>query len=74
MVTQPDAKKGEKLILLTDNPNADRDALNVYGREQGVAAIAVPGEVLTVKEVPLLGTGKTDFVGVKCLVDEITGG
>ena len=34
----------------------------------GIAAITVPAKVLVVKEVPVLGTGKTDFRGVQALV------
>lgn len=71
VVTQPDMKKGERLVLLTDNPDAERDVLAAHAREQGVAAIAVPAVVLNVKEVPLLGTGKTDYVGAKKLADEL---
>lgn len=72
VVTQPDQKKGEKLVLLTDNPDANRDAIVSYAREQGVATIAVPAVLLNVKEVPLLGTGKTDYVGAKKLADELS--
>ena len=38
-VKGPNVMRG---YLLTDNPDADRDALNAYARDQGVAAIAVP--------------------------------
>jgi acyl-[acyl-carrier-protein]-phospholipid O-acyltransferase/long-chain-fatty-acid--[acyl-carrier-protein] ligase len=73
VVTQTDPKKGEKLVLLTDHPNADRDALGTHARDQGVGTLAVPAVVLNVKQVPLLGTGKTDYVGAKKLVDELVG-
>ena len=71
VVTRPDPKKGERLVLLTDNPAADRDALAVHAREQGVAALSVPAVVLSVSEVPLLGTGKTDYVGAGKLAAEL---
>lgn len=74
VVTLPDPKKGEKLVLVTANPEAGRDALTAHARETGVAAIAVPAIVLTVEEVPLLGTGKTDYVGTKRMVEDMVEG
>ena len=71
VVTRPDPKKGERLVLLTDSPQADRDALAAFARQQGVAALAVPAVVVTVREVPLLGTGKTDYVGAQRLAAEL---
>lgn len=71
VVARPDPKKGERLVLLTDNPEADRDALATFAREQGVAALGVPAVVLSVREVPLLGTGKTDYVGAGKLAAEL---
>jgi acyl-[acyl-carrier-protein]-phospholipid O-acyltransferase/long-chain-fatty-acid--[acyl-carrier-protein] ligase len=41
---------------------------DAYAKSHGVAAIVVPAKVLVVKEVPVLGTGKTDFHGVATLV------
>jgi acyl-[acyl-carrier-protein]-phospholipid O-acyltransferase/long-chain-fatty-acid--[acyl-carrier-protein] ligase len=71
VVSLPDPKKGEKLVLVTGNPEADRDTLAAHARKSGVAAIAVPALVLTVAEVPLLGTGKTDYVGAQRMVEEM---
>ena len=69
VVAGPDPKKGEQLVLVTSNPEATREAFDAHAREHGIAAIAVPAKVMVVKEVPLLGTGKTDFRGVQALVE-----
>ena len=69
VVARPDAKKGEQLVLVTNNPDADRKAFDAYAKSHGLAAIAVPAKVMVVKEVPVLGTGKTDFRGVAALVE-----
>jgi acyl-[acyl-carrier-protein]-phospholipid O-acyltransferase/long-chain-fatty-acid--[acyl-carrier-protein] ligase len=74
VVTLPDPKKGEKLVLLSDAPGADRETLAARVREAGLAAIAVPAIVLTVREVPLLGSGKTDYVGAKRMVEALLDG
>jgi acyl-[acyl-carrier-protein]-phospholipid O-acyltransferase/long-chain-fatty-acid--[acyl-carrier-protein] ligase len=70
VVARPDPKKGEQLILVTSNPEATRKAFDDHAKAQGVAAITVPAKVLVVAEVPVLGTGKTDFRGVQALVEE----
>ena len=73
VVARPDPKKGEQLVLVTTNPDASRSEFDVYAKSHGVAAIAVPARVLVVKEVPVLGTGKTDFRGVAALVQQQEG-
>jgi acyl-[acyl-carrier-protein]-phospholipid O-acyltransferase/long-chain-fatty-acid--[acyl-carrier-protein] ligase len=69
VVNLPDPKKGERLVLATDNPDADRDTLAAFAREQGIAAINLPAQVLVVAEIPVLGSGKTDYRGVMKLVE-----
>ena len=66
----PDLKKGEQLVLVSSNPDASRDALARWAKQQGIAAIAVPAKILHVEELPLLGTGKTDFRALQQLVAE----
>ncbi|MEN8214257.1 MAG: acyl-[ACP]--phospholipid O-acyltransferase [Pseudomonadota bacterium] len=70
VVAVPDDKKGEQLLLVTSNPDADRDAIARWAQQQGVAAIAVPANIQHVDELPLLGTGKTDFRALQQLVEE----
>jgi len=70
VVSLPDQKKGERLVLATDNPEATRDAINVYAKEQGIAAINLPARVMVVKAIPVLGTGKTDYRALTVLVEE----
>ena len=67
VVSIPDAKKGEALVLLTDRAELDRKDLQAMGKEAGMAELWVPRQVLTVEQVPLLGTGKTDYVTSKDL-------
>ncbi len=67
-VAVPDAKKGEQVVLVTDRPDAGREALLAHARARGQAEILVPRTVLVVGQVPLLGTGKTDYGAVARLV------
>ena len=69
VVSVPDAKKGERLVLVTDNDKATRADLLSLARRKGVSELAVPQEILHGK-VPVLGSGKTDFAGLKRYVEE----
>ena len=65
-----DKRKGEQIVLITDHQNPDRSLLLAWAQSHGVPEIAVPKKLLTVEEVPVLGTGKLDYVGVKRLAVE----
>ena len=57
----PDARKGEQLVLVTEKADADKTALLNEARAQGFAELWVPKAVLVVGQIPVLGSGKTDF-------------
>ncbi|MFB2552627.1 acyl-[ACP]--phospholipid O-acyltransferase [Ensifer soli] len=67
--TLPDPRKGEKLVLLTDAPEASRAAFSAFAKSRGMADLAIPSEV-TVGTVPVLGSGKVDFVAAAKAVRE----
>ena len=60
VVALPDPRKGEQVVLITDKPDADREALMTYAREQGFPELWVPKAIL-VSSIPVLGSGKTDY-------------
>ncbi|MDD2739352.1 MAG: AMP-binding protein [Methylomonas lenta] len=59
VVSLPDPKKGEQLVLLTTQPNAIPKQL--AEASPGVASITLPKKVFVVEKVPVLPTGKTDY-------------
>ena len=69
VVAVPDAKKGERLVLVTDNAEADVTPLAAWARDNGAPELAVPKKILKVPEVPLLGTGKTDYVAIQRMAE-----
>ncbi len=72
VVSLPDPKKGEQLVLVTDQADARREALVAFARQQGIAEFSIPKTILKVEELPLLGSGKVDYVRLKALAEEAT--
>ena len=58
----PDARKGERLILVTDKHSATRADFMAYGRSKHAHEIMFPSEVIVMDRLPLLGSGKPDLV------------
>ena len=64
----PDGRKGEQIVLLTDNPQAERLELVGWAQNHGVSELAVPRRIIFAESIPVLGTGKTDYGKVTKLV------
>jgi acyl-[acyl-carrier-protein]-phospholipid O-acyltransferase/long-chain-fatty-acid--[acyl-carrier-protein] ligase len=65
VLAQPDPRKGEQLVLVTTNPAADRAALAAHFRARGLSELALPRSIAHRPVLPLLGTGKVDYVGLE---------
>lgn len=68
VITIPDSKKGEALVLVTDKQDADRSEISSYAKQNGIGELSVPKNIKIVDKVPILGTGKTDYLKIKELV------
>jgi len=64
-----DVKKGEQVVLVSDNPEASRTDLATFSRASGVGELMVPKDVRVIDNIPLLGTGKTDYVATQKIVE-----
>jgi len=62
VVALPDARKGERLVLLTTDAHCTREAFMQFARRKGATELMVPADVLVVSKIPLLGSGKPDYV------------
>jgi len=69
VVALPDPKKGERLILVTDRRDAEAGPLIAYAQQVGASELTVPRKIIRVQEIPVLGTGKTDYVALQRIVD-----
>jgi len=63
--TQPDPTRGETILLFSTDPELSREHLQYAARSGGWPEIAVPRRIVTVDALPLLGTGKIDYVTLK---------
>ncbi|MGB8400424.1 AMP-binding protein, partial [Bradyrhizobium sp.] len=62
VVSLPDARKGERIVLLTTDAACTREAFSQFARRKGATELMVPAEILVVEKIPLLGSGKPDYV------------
>jgi acyl-[acyl-carrier-protein]-phospholipid O-acyltransferase/long-chain-fatty-acid--[acyl-carrier-protein] ligase len=69
VVSIPDSRKGEKLVLVTDHADAEVAPLAEWARTNGAPELIVPKKIVKVAEVPVLGTGKTDYVSIQKMVE-----
>ncbi|MBX3482150.1 AMP-binding protein [Phenylobacterium sp.] len=69
VIALPDPKKGERLILVTDRRDAEPGPLVAHAQQIGAPELAVPRKIIKVPEIPVLGTGKTDYPAIQRIVD-----
>ena len=70
-VSLPDQRKGERVVLLTTQKGADRPAMQREAKSKGASELSVPSSIEVVDKVPLLGSGKTDYVAATELARQI---
>lgn len=70
--TRSDAAKGEALVLFTTAPATElaRDQLVAAAKANGSPELAVPRVIRSVDAIPLLGSGKTDYVRLKQMAED----
>jgi acyl-[acyl-carrier-protein]-phospholipid O-acyltransferase / long-chain-fatty-acid--[acyl-carrier-protein] ligase len=62
------AGSGESTVLFTTDPALDRIMLQKAARQIGAQELAVARRVIHVESLPLLGSGKTDYVTLKRII------
>lgn len=60
-----DDRKGEQIVLLTDAKNAQRIELLTQAKNDGIAEIGIPKQLKVINKIPVLGTGKIDYVTIE---------
>src|SRR5581483_7513622 len=60
----PDARRGERLVLVSEAPAIRRDALIEAAQRERLPELAIPRDIVAGVALPLLGSGKTDYPAV----------
>ena len=66
----PDPRKGERLILVTQQKDATRADIQAFAKAKHASDLMIPAEVWVLDKLPALGTGKVDMMAVAALVQE----
>ena len=61
IIAVSDDKKGEKLVLITNEEKADLAEIKAFFKEQNFNELWCPKQVIYTKNPPLLGNGKFDY-------------
>ena len=69
VVAIADDKKGERLVLITDKRDADMSRMTDWAKKNGTPVLAIPKKIVKVDSVPVLGSGKTDYVTLQKLAE-----
>jgi acyl-[acyl-carrier-protein]-phospholipid O-acyltransferase/long-chain-fatty-acid--[acyl-carrier-protein] ligase len=66
----PDARKGERLIMVTDKHGATRADFIAYARSKHASELTFPAEIVILDKLPMLGSGKVDQLAIDKFVRE----
>jgi acyl-[acyl-carrier-protein]-phospholipid O-acyltransferase/long-chain-fatty-acid--[acyl-carrier-protein] ligase len=66
---RPDEKKGESLVVVCER-DIELEALRAPLQEQGLPNLWIPKNLIRVKEIPHLPTGKLDLCSVGKLAEQ----
>jgi acyl-[acyl-carrier-protein]-phospholipid O-acyltransferase/long-chain-fatty-acid--[acyl-carrier-protein] ligase len=69
--TQTDPQRGENIILFTTAPELKREELQVSAKSLGSPEIAIARKIVCIDALPILGTGKTDYVTLKQMAEQL---
>jgi len=69
IIERPDESKGEVLIAVTNEPKLALDEIRSAIKAKGLTNLSVPREIITVKEIPKLGTGKVNHRELAAMIE-----
>ncbi|HUI61628.1 MAG TPA: bifunctional acyl-ACP--phospholipid O-acyltransferase/long-chain-fatty-acid--ACP ligase [Steroidobacteraceae bacterium] len=72
--TRADPAKGEAIVLFTTDAALVREQMSAAARSLGAPELAVPRSIQFVAAIPLLGSGKTDYVMLKQMAQSLAAG
>ena len=74
MVSVPDKRRGERIVLVTTAADAEAGRVaRSQARRRALAELMVPADIVKVDAMPMLGSGKTDYLGARRVAMEMLG-
>ncbi len=64
VLSRPHPTRGEELVLFTENLHARRENIIAALQREGLSPLMLPGDIRYIAEMPLLGTGKIDYLSL----------
>ena len=68
VVARQDAARGERLIAVTNEPRLALEEVRAAVHARGLSNLAIPREIKSIHDLPLLGTGKINYRELEKLV------
>jgi acyl-[acyl-carrier-protein]-phospholipid O-acyltransferase / long-chain-fatty-acid--[acyl-carrier-protein] ligase len=73
VLAAPDPRKGERLVLITTKKDGNRSDVIAHLKYKHAADLMTPSEIMVIDTMPVMGTGKTDYVSLATLLKERLG-
>ena len=73
-VAAADGRKGERVVLFTTYSQTTRNVLREYFLQAGHSVLYVPSRIVSIAAMPLLGTGKPDYLGLQKQAEKLLNG
>ena len=70
VIAEKDDRKGEKLVIITNNKDAKIQDVIDYFKQHQLAEISIPKEIRFREDIPLLGTGKINYIELEKILRE----
>lgn len=70
VVARADENKGEQTVLYTTYPNPDKSTLIQFAKDHGYNELQTPNHIYYIETIPVLGSGKTDYVSIQKISNE----
>ena len=67
VIAKSDPNKGEQTVLYTNFPNPDKSTLIQFAKDHGYNELQTPNQIHYLETIPVLGSGKTDYVSIQNL-------
>jgi acyl-[acyl-carrier-protein]-phospholipid O-acyltransferase/long-chain-fatty-acid--[acyl-carrier-protein] ligase len=73
-VAIPDKRKGEKIILFTTKEDIQEKEFKKYIKQHKVSSLYIPAKIVYIEKVPLLGSGKINYIELEVIAKELKTG